>query len=103
MDASTFGYGTIALMALVVYATRVAGSELMSYVAMTPRIEAMLKTMASSVLVAIVVSECARGGLRESVAVLAAICAMLVFRNAYAAMTAGVATAAAFTLLMASP
>ena len=101
MDASAFGYGTIVLMALVVYATRIAGSELMSYVTMTPRIEAMLRTMAASVLVAIVVSECARGGVRESVAVLAAICAMLVSRNAYVAMTAGVVTAAAFTFALA--
>ncbi|MCP5082172.1 MAG: AzlD domain-containing protein [Alphaproteobacteria bacterium] len=100
MDASVFGYGTIALMALVVYATRIAGSELMSHVAMTPRIEAVLKTMASSVLVAIVVSECARGGMRTSLAVLAAICVMLVVRNAYAAMSAGVAIAAACTFLV---
>ena len=97
MDASAFGYGATALMALVVYATRIAGAELMTIVAMTPRIEAMLKTMAASVLVAIVVSECARGGVRESLAVLAAICTMLAFRNAYAAMSAGVAAAAAYT------
>ncbi|NNF80793.1 MAG: hypothetical protein HKN05_22450 [Rhizobiales bacterium] len=57
--------------------------------------------MASSVLVAIVISECARGGLRESLAVLAAICVMVLVRNAYAAMSAGVAAAAAFTHLMA--
>lgn len=100
MDASAFGYGAIVLMALVVYATRIAGSELMSHIAMTPRIEAMLKTMASSVLVAIVVSECARGGLREGLAVAAAALVMLVSRSAYGAMAAGVATAAAYTALM---
>ncbi len=99
MDASVPGYATIAAMALTVYVTRIAGSELMSRIAMTARLEAMLKTMAASVLVAIVVSECARGGARDSLAVVAAAALMLATRNPYAAMTAGVAVAAAFSFL----
>ena len=99
MDASALSTGTIVLMALTVYVTRIAGSELMSRIAMTARLEAMLRTMAGSVLVAIVVSECARGGLRESLAVVAAATVMLVSRNAYAAMTAGVGAAAALSFL----
>ena len=87
-------------MALVVYATRVTGSEIMSRISMTPRIETMLRTMASSVLVAIVVSECARGGLREGLAVLAAALVMVASRSAYGAMAAGVAVAAAYTALV---
>ncbi len=101
MDADPFSYGTIMLMALVVYATRLAGSELMSRISMTPRIEAMLKTMASSVLVAIVVSECARGGVREGLAVAAAALVMVASRSAYGAMAAGVATAAVYTAFVA--
>ena len=99
MDASALSTGTIVLMALTVYVTRIAGSELMSRFAMTPRLEAMLKTMAASVLVAIVVSECASGGLRDSLAVGAAALVMLVTRNAYAAMTAAVAAAASLSFL----
>ncbi len=86
-------------MALTVYLTRIAGSELMSRISMTARLEAILRSMAGSVLVAIVVTECARGGVRESVAVLAAVAMMLVSRNAYVAMTAGVIAAAALSFL----
>lgn len=100
MDANAFGLAAIALMALVVYGTRIAGSELMRFVSMTPQIEAMLKTMASSVLVAIVVSECARGGVRASAAVAVAALAMVLVRSSYAAMAAGVATAAAYSFVM---
>lgn len=80
-------------MALVLYATRIAGSELMSLVPMTPRLEAALKSMATSVLLAIVVSEILRGGFREGAAVAAAIAAMLVFRHPMLAMIAGMVTA----------
>ncbi len=101
MDASALSYATIAAMAVTVYLTRIAGSELMSRITMTARLEAMLKTMAASVLVAIVVSECAHGGLRDSLAVAAAAALMLATRNPYAAMTAGVAAAAALSFLAA--
>lgn len=99
MDVSTFGFLVIAAMGLVVYATRIAGSEFMELFDMTPRLEAVLKAMASSVLVAIVISECARGSLRVGAAVAAAGMAMLVFRNPLVAMSSGVATAAAISFL----
>jgi len=99
MDASMFGFLVIALMGLVVYATRIAGSELMNLFDMTPRLEAVLKSMASSVLVAIVVSECARGNLRVSAAVTVASVTMLVFKNPLVAMSGGVITAAALSYL----
>ncbi|MEM8689580.1 MAG: AzlD domain-containing protein [Pseudomonadota bacterium] len=99
MDASALSYLTIAAMAVTVYVTRIAGSELMSRIAMTVRLETMLKTMAASVLVAIVVSECARGGTRDSLAVAAAAALMLTTRNPYAAMTAGVGAAATLSFL----
>lgn len=99
MDASLAGFLVILIMGLVVYVTRIAGSELMNLFAMTARLEAILKAMASSVLVAIVVSECARGSLRVSAAVAVAGLAMLMFRNPLVAMSSGVATAAAFSFL----
>mgnify|MGYP001826753615 CR=1 FL=1 len=99
MDVSIFGFLVIAAMGLTVYATRIAGSELMSLFNMTPRLEAVLKAMASSVLVAIVVSECARGSLRTSAAVAVASIVMLAFRNPLIAMSGGVVTAAAVSFM----
>lgn len=99
MDANIYIYMVITSMGVVVYATRIAGSELMSMFHMTPRIEAVLKSTATSVLVAIVVSECMRGGLRESTAVIFSIVTMLIFKNALVAMAIGIMTAAAFSFL----
>lgn len=99
MDASLSGFFIIVLMGLVVYATRIAGSELMSLFELTPRLEAILKAMASSVLVAIVVSECARGDLRVSAAVVVAGITMLAFKNPLIAMSSGVVTAAVFSFM----
>ncbi len=99
MDASLYGFFIIILMGLVVYATRVAGSELMSLFDLTPRLEAILKAMASSVLVAIVVSECARGDLRVAAAVTVASITMLAFKNPLIAMSGGIVTAAAFSFM----
>ena len=97
MDANILGFLVIALMGVVIYATRIAGSEVMSLFDMTPRLEAILKSMASSVLVAIVVSECVRGNLRVGAAIAVASITMLVFRNPLVAMSAGMICAAAFT------
>ncbi|MBL4892745.1 MAG: AzlD domain-containing protein [Rhizobiaceae bacterium] len=99
MDADIYIYLVIISMGIMVYATRIAGSELMSMFQITPRIEAILKSMAMSVLVAIVVSECMRGGLRECTAVLFAVVAMLVFKNSLIAMAIGIITAAAYSFL----
>lgn len=90
-------YAAILLMALVVYATRVAGAELMTMIRITPRIEAFLKSMATSVLVAIVAAEMARGSLRESAAILGAAAVMLLTRKPMAAISAGVAIAAVYS------
>jgi len=94
MDASLSGFFIIVLMGLVVYATRITGSELMNLFELTPRLEAILKAMASSVVVAIVVSECARGDLRVITAVAVAGITMLAFKNPLIAMSGGVITAA---------
>lgn len=92
-------YGVIALMALTVFATRVVGSELMRFIKMTSRLETVLKSMATSVLIAFVVSHSARGGMRESLAVLVAILTMVVFRNPLASMSAGIVVAAFYSFV----
>lgn len=97
MGADVFVFVGIGLMALVVYGTRIAGAELMTTIRMTPRIKAFLNAMAMSVLVAIVASEVARNGLRESAAIVSAIIVMAIWRSAIGAMLAGMLLAAAWT------
>ncbi|MEM7170531.1 MAG: AzlD domain-containing protein [Pseudomonadota bacterium] len=74
-------YGAIVMMALVIYAMRIAGGELMSLFSMTPRLKAVLTAMATAVLIAIVAAECARGGLRPSSAVLVAAAGMVITKS----------------------
>lgn len=93
--------GMIALMALTVFATRVTGSELMRFIKLTPRLEIVLKSMATSVLIAFVVSHSARGGMREGLAVLVAILTMLAFRNPLVSMSAGIVVAAFYSFVAA--
>ncbi|WP_340150548.1 AzlD domain-containing protein [uncultured Sneathiella sp.] len=97
MDASLYGYLMIGLMGAVVYFTRVAGSELMSLFEMTPRLEAVLKSMASSVLVAIVISECAKGSFRTIVSVAVAMIVMFLLKRSLIAISAGVICAVLFS------
>ncbi len=97
MGANTSIYVAISLMALFVYGTRIAGTELMTMFRMTPKVEAVLKAMATSVLIAIVASEVTSGGLRQSVAILVTAITMALSKNSLAAMTAGVAVAASYT------
>ncbi len=100
MSAEATAYLTIFLMAAVTYGTRILGAELMSFIRITPRIEAFLKSMAISVMVAIVASAVAQGGFRENTATLVAVAVMAVTRSAIAAVTAAMATAAAWSWLI---
>jgi len=84
----------IVLLAVVTMATRVSGVWLMSYVAITPRIEAFLKYMSVSVLVAIVVTTTWSAGPRIWLSVGTAALAMAATRSAVGAMLAGTALAA---------
>src|SRR5262245_19515606 len=84
----------IVLLAGVTIATRVGGVWLMSYVAITPRIEAFLKYMLVSVLVAIVVTTTWSAGPRIWLAVGTAALAMATTRSTVGAMLAGTGLAA---------
>lgn len=101
MGADFAVYLTIGLMALIVQVTRIAGAEFMTAVSVTPRIRAFLKSMAMSVLVAIVASQVARGGLREGAAVLLAIAVMYFWKNMFGAIIAAVLFAAAWSQIVA--
>jgi len=86
---------TVILLALVTLATRFAGVGIMSYVTITPRIEAFLKYMATSVLIAIVAPATLNASPRIWVAVAAAVIVMIATRSALGAMLVGTALAAA--------
>ena len=85
----------VLLLMLVTMATRFSGVWIMSYVTITPRIEAFLKYMASGVLIAIVVPNTLSASPRIWIAVAAAAIAMIATRSALTAMLIGTALAAA--------
>ena len=84
----------VLLLTAVTIATRIGGVWIMSYVEITPRIEAFLKYMAVSVLISIVVPATLAAAPRIWMAVAAAGIVAAVTRNALAAMLVGAALAA---------
>ena len=85
----------VLLLALITMATRVGGVWIMSYVKITPRIEAFLKYMAVSVLISIVVPATLASAPRIWIAVASAAIVAAVTRSALSAMLVGAAMAAA--------
>ncbi|MGM0766808.1 MAG: AzlD family protein [Pseudomonadota bacterium] len=90
----------IVIMTVVTLATRYGGVFAMSFVRISPRIESFINTMASSVLIAIVVPMAFDGdaGARAALATTAAV--MLVLRKPLPAIGAGIAAAAAVRYLV---
>ncbi|CAN7501187.1 AzlD domain-containing protein [Bradyrhizobium sp. LjRoot220] len=84
----------VLVLALITMATRVGGVWIMSYVKITPRIEAFLKYMAVSVLISIVVPATLAAAPRVWLAVAAAAIVAAVTRSALSAMLVGAAVAA---------
>lgn len=90
--------GAVTLLAVVTMATRFGGVWIMSTVAITPRVEAFLKTMSVSVLISIVAASTWTSswaaGPRIWLAVGTAALAMVLTRSTLTAMLAGTALAA---------
>lgn len=84
----------VLLLTLVTMATRLGGVWMMSYVEITPRIEAFLKYMAVSVLISIVVPATLAAAPRIWIAVAAAGIVAAITRSALGAMLVGAALAA---------
>ena len=84
----------VLLLTLITMATRLGGVWIMSYVEITPRIEAFLKYMAVSVLISIVVPTTLAAAPRIWLAVAAAAVVAVVTRSALSAMLVGAAVAA---------
>jgi uncharacterized membrane protein len=95
MAEQSVAIGAVLLMTLVTVATRFSGVWIMSFVAITPRIEAFLKYLAVSVLISIVVPATLNASPRVWLAVAAAAIVMAVTRSALGAMLVGAALAAA--------
>ena len=84
----------VVLLALVTMTTRVGGVWIMSYVTITPRIEAFLKYMSVSVLISIVAATSWAAGSRIWLGVGTAALVMIASRSAVGAMLAGTTLAA---------
>jgi uncharacterized membrane protein len=84
----------ISAMAVLTYATRAGGFLVMSMVPLSPRLEAFLRHLSGSVLVAIIVPAVVTSGLAAILAVIAAVLVMRRTGNALLAMTAGIGLAA---------
>ncbi len=95
MVEQSVAVGAVLLMTLVTVATRFSGVWIMSFVEITPRIEAFLKYLAVSVLISIVVPATLNASPRIWLAVGAAAIVMAVTRSALGAMLTGAALAAA--------
>nr|WP_281063205.1 AzlD domain-containing protein [Ancylobacter gelatini] len=87
-------------MALVTYGTRAGGIWLVGFMPMSPRLEAFLRYLAGSVLVALVVPATVRGGAAAFVAVGVTLLAMVVVRRGLVAMALGILAAALYRAFM---
>ncbi|CAN0584345.1 unnamed protein product [Ectocarpus sp. 12 AP-2014] len=86
-------------MTVVTLATRYGGVFAMSFVRISPRVESFINTMASSVLIAIVVPMAFDGDAGARAALLVTAVTMLVLRKPLPSIAAGIAAAAAVRYL----
>ena len=90
----------ILCMAVVTDLSRIGGIWAMSFVPMTPRLEAALQALSGSVLVALVVPAAIDGGIEYVAAVAVAAVITLVTSRPFIGMTAGVAVAASMRMVL---
>ena len=86
-------------MSAATYLTRAGGFWLMHLVRVTKRVERLLRVLAGSVFVAIATGGAVKGDSASWVAIGAAMAAMVIGRNAVAAILAGVLAAALWRLV----
>jgi uncharacterized membrane protein len=84
----------IAAMASMTYLVRVGGFWLMGHVPITARVHRMLEALPGSVVAAIILPVVAKNGAPALLAVVATIASMLVRRNDFIAIAAGLVVAA---------
>ncbi|MGO1502785.1 MAG: AzlD family protein [Marinobacter sp.] len=83
----------ILIMTLVTLATRFGGVFIMSFVRISPRIESFINTMASSVLIAIIVPMAFAGDAGALAALLVTAVVMLILQKPLPAIAAGILAA----------
>lgn len=88
------------MVAVITYASRIAGALVMSRFATSQRIDRFLGGLSVSVIAALVASIIAQGGLREAAAAAAASLVMLGSRSAVWALIVGIACAAAWSAVV---
>lgn len=96
MTIETTAAGILALIAIitgVTIVTRFGGVFLMSFVTISPRIESFINTMASSVLVAIIVPMAFSGDAGSLAALVVTAATMLATKKPLPAIAAGIAAA----------
>lgn len=94
IETTTAGvFALIAIITLVTMATRFGGVYLMSFVTISPRIESFINTMASSVLIAIIVPMAFSGDAGSAAALIATSVIMLATKKPLPAIAAGIAAA----------
>ncbi len=95
IETTTLGVlGLIAIMTLTTLVTRFGGVFIMSFLRISPRIESFINTMASSVLIAIIVPMAVSGDLGALAALVATGVSMLVIRKPLPAIAIGLLAAA---------
>jgi uncharacterized membrane protein len=95
IETTTLGVvALIVIMTLVTLVTRFGGVFLMSFVRINPRIESFINTMASSVLIAIIVPQAVTGDSGALMALVTTGAAMLVLQKPLPAITLGLLAAA---------
>jgi uncharacterized membrane protein len=95
MKSDPLGFGALLLaMALAAYVTRVGGYWLLGRFSIRPRLARMLEALPGVVIASIVAPVLVRSGASAACAVLAASGTMIVMRNDFAAVVAGLAAAA---------
>lgn len=95
MTSDALTAAVVIALALTAYATRVVGVYAMRFVRLTPRFEAFLRAVASSVLVALVVPAMLKAGPTGWVAVGVGLAVAARTGNSIVAVFVGVAVAAA--------
>jgi uncharacterized membrane protein len=96
IETTTLGVmALITIMTLVTLITRFGGVFVMSFVRINPRVESFINTMASSVLIAIIVPMAVEGDLGALAALVATGLTMLALRKPLPAISAGLIAAAA--------
>lgn len=95
IETTTLGVlALIAIMAVVTLVTRFGGVFIMSFLRISPRVESFINTMASSVLIAIIVPMAVTGDLGALAALVTTGVAMLAIRRPLPAITLGLLAAA---------